>query len=110
MLSKKYKYHFKNNIKLAYPVTLSQLGHMLTALADTLMVGSLGAIPLAAVAFGHTIFSMFLEIPFASLPRTQHQYVIEPFILEKVKSDGKNKQYNIIQYSHNHLNKQLTAN
>lgn len=62
MLSKKYKYHFKNNLKLAYPVTLSQLGHMLTALADTLMVGSLGAIPLAAVAFGHTIFSMFFII------------------------------------------------
>jgi MATE family multidrug resistance protein len=62
MLSKKYKYHFFNNLKLAYPVTLSQLGHMLTALADTLMIGWLGAIPLAAVAFGHSIFSMFFII------------------------------------------------
>jgi len=62
MLSKKFKYHFRNNLKLAYPVTLSQLGHMITALADTLMVGSLGAIPLAAVAFGHTMFSMFFII------------------------------------------------
>jgi len=62
MFSKKYKYHFKNNLKLAYPVTLSQLGHMITALADTMMVGSLGAIPLAAVAYGHTIFSMFFII------------------------------------------------
>lgn len=62
MLSKKYKYHFFNNLKLAYPVTLSQLGHMLTALADTLMIGWLGALPLAAVAFGHSIFSMFFII------------------------------------------------
>ncbi len=62
MLSKKQKYHFINNLKLAYPVTLSQLGHMLTALADTLMIGWLGALPLAAVAFGHSIFSMFFII------------------------------------------------
>lgn len=62
MISKKYKYHFKNNLKLAYPVTLSQLGHMITALADTMMVGSLGAIPLAAVAYGHTIFSLFFIV------------------------------------------------
>lgn len=62
MLSKKYKYHFTNNLKLAYPVTLSQLGHMITALADTLMIGWLGALPLAAVAFGHSIFSMFFII------------------------------------------------
>ena len=59
MISKKYKYHFINNLKLAYPVTLSQLGHMVAAIADTMMVGYLGTIPLAAVAFGHTMFSMF---------------------------------------------------
>ena len=43
-----YKYHIKETIKLAYPVVIGQLGHMMLGVVDSLMVGRLGAVPLAA--------------------------------------------------------------
>ncbi len=45
---------------LAYPVVISQLGHMFTMVADSVMVGQLGTIPLAACALGNSILSIFL--------------------------------------------------
>lgn len=43
-----YKFHVKETIKLAYPVVIGQLGHMMLGVVDSLMVGRLGAAPLAA--------------------------------------------------------------
>jgi len=43
-----YKHHIKETIKLAYPVVIGQLGHMMLGVVDSLMVGRLGAVPLAA--------------------------------------------------------------
>jgi len=43
-----YKFHFKETIKLAYPVVIGQIGHMMLGVADSLMVGRLGAVQLAA--------------------------------------------------------------
>lgn len=51
-----YKPHYLPNIKLALPVVLSQAGQMTVNLADTLMVGRLGATELAAVSFANSIF------------------------------------------------------
>jgi MATE family multidrug resistance protein len=56
----KYKPFYKSNILLAYPVVISQLGHMLTAVGDIVMVGQLGTIPLAACALANSILSVFL--------------------------------------------------
>jgi MATE family multidrug resistance protein len=56
----KYKPFYKSNFLLAYPVVISQLGHMLTAVGDTVMVGQLGTIPLAACALGNSILSIFM--------------------------------------------------
>jgi len=56
----KYKPFYKSNFLLAYPVVISQLGHMLTAVGDTVMVGQLGTIPLAACALANSILSIFL--------------------------------------------------
>lgn len=63
MLSK-YKSHYGANFKLAFPVILSQAGQMTVVLADTLMVGQLGEIPLAAVSLGGnlSIIVLFLGI------------------------------------------------
>ena len=41
-----YRDHFKANISLAYPVVLSQLGHILVNVCDAMMVGQLGTIEL----------------------------------------------------------------
>jgi len=45
-----YKFHIKETLKLAYPVVIGQLGHMMLGVVDSLMVGRLGAVPLAASA------------------------------------------------------------
>jgi MATE family multidrug resistance protein len=56
----KYRPFYKSNFLLAYPVVISQLGHMLTLVIDSVMVGQLGTIPLAACALGNVIFSIFM--------------------------------------------------
>lgn len=45
---------------LAYPVMLSQLGHVMVGVADSMMVGQLGKAPLGAVSFGNSIFVVFM--------------------------------------------------
>ncbi len=55
-----YKEHFKLNFHLAFPVMLSQLGHVLVGTADSMMVGRLGALPLAGVSLGNVIFHVLL--------------------------------------------------
>ncbi|HEX7366074.1 MAG TPA: MATE family efflux transporter [Pelobium sp.] len=56
----KYRPFYKSNFLLAYPVVISQLGHMFTMVADSVMVGQLGTIPLAACALGNSVLSIFL--------------------------------------------------
>ncbi|WP_289054750.1 MATE family efflux transporter [Carboxylicivirga marina] len=51
-----YSSHYWPNIKLATPVVLAQAGQMLVNVADTVMVGQVGTIPLAAASFANSIF------------------------------------------------------
>ena len=54
-----YKDQYKANLRLALPVVLTQLGQILTQVADNLMVGRYGGsdpTPLAAVSFGGAVF------------------------------------------------------
>ncbi|NDW10243.1 MATE family efflux transporter [Dysgonomonas sp. 520] len=51
-----YKSQYIATLRLAAPVMLSQLGVIAVQLFDNAMVGRLGALPLAAVAFGGTVF------------------------------------------------------
>ncbi|TRX56279.1 MATE family efflux transporter [Fulvivirga sp. M361] len=55
-----YKAHLKKNFLLAYPVMISQMGHMLVNVADSVMVGQLGASPLAGASLANVIFHMLL--------------------------------------------------
>jgi MATE family multidrug resistance protein len=52
----KYQPHYKPNLILALPVMLAQAGQMIVVLADNLMVGQLGTVPLAAASFANTVF------------------------------------------------------
>ncbi|MEO9853352.1 MAG: MATE family efflux transporter [Reichenbachiella sp.] len=54
------KEHFRKNITLAYPVMLSQMGHILVAVADSMMVGRLGTVPLASVSLANSVFSIIM--------------------------------------------------
>ena len=55
----KYKPFYKENLRLAFPVILSQIGQIAVQLADTAMVGHYGGddpTPLAAVSFATSFF------------------------------------------------------
>jgi MATE family multidrug resistance protein len=54
------KDHFKITFKLALPVVLSQLGQVSVGVADSMMVGRLGAVELAAASLGNSIFFVLL--------------------------------------------------
>jgi len=55
-MKNKYLPHYGPNFRLAFPVVLSQAGQMIVGLTDTVMVGQLGAAPLAAVSLANNIF------------------------------------------------------
>ena len=60
-----YKDYYKENLRLAFPVILSQIGQITVQLADTAMVGHYGGddpTPLAAVSFATNLFFIILQI------------------------------------------------
>lgn len=53
---KEYIPYYKDTLKLALPVIISQVGNTVVQLADAVMVGRLGAEPLASITFANLIF------------------------------------------------------
>jgi MATE family multidrug resistance protein len=49
----------RETLKLAFPIMAGQVSQMLMVLIDTVMVGHVGVIPLAACAFANTVLSFF---------------------------------------------------
>lgn len=64
--------HLKINVNLAVPVMASQLGQVMVGVADNMMVGQVGYIPLAGASLGNAIFYFFmtfgLGVSFAITP------------------------------------------
>lgn len=54
------KTHLKENFYLAYPVMLSNLGHVTMGVSDNVMVGHLGASPLAGAGLALVAFNVLL--------------------------------------------------
>lgn len=71
-----YTKEFPKNLSLAFPVMLGQLGHVLVGFVDNLMIGRLGAAPLAAVSLGNSLifFALFIGIGFS--------FAITPLVAE----------------------------
>ncbi|MGY5849802.1 MATE family efflux transporter [Salegentibacter sp. F14] len=57
-----YTKEFNRNLSIAFPVMLGQLGHVLVGLVDNLMIGRLGAAPLAAVSLGNGLVFIALSL------------------------------------------------
>lgn len=55
-----YRQHIRASLSLAVPVMLSQLGHVMMGVVDSLMVGHVGAVPLAASSLANVAFNMIL--------------------------------------------------
>ena len=81
MNTAEYKEHFSKNFTLAFPVVLSQLGHIMVSVFDSLMVGQIGTLPLAAASLGNSIFMITLVFGLGV------SYSITPLI---AAADGRN--------------------
>lgn len=81
-----YKEHFLKNISLAYPVMLSQLGHVVVGVADSIMVGQLGTEELAAVSLGGAPFYVVMLFGIGV------SYALTPLV---AAADGQNQQAGI---------------
>lgn len=64
--------HIRQNWKLAYPVMLSQLGHVMMGFMDNVMVGHVGALSLAAAGLALVVFNVLflfgIGVSFAITP------------------------------------------
>lgn len=62
-LYKKYKPYYTDNLRLALPIVVSQLGHTLAHLADSVIVGHFaGTVQLAAVSLVNSLFMLILVL------------------------------------------------
>ncbi|MEO9475155.1 MAG: MATE family efflux transporter [Cyclobacteriaceae bacterium] len=87
------KEHLRRNIKLAYPVIIGQVGHIMVSVADTMMVGKVGVIPLAAATFGSTFYTVLMIFGIGV------SYAITPLV---AATDSKN-QSRLMQFFQNGL-------
>lgn len=54
------KQHIKKHIVLATPVVVGQLGHIMVSVADSVMVGRVGVVPLAAATFAGSFYHVLM--------------------------------------------------
>ncbi len=57
-----YRKEARRTLQLATPIMVGQVSQMLMGLTDSLMIGQLGKVPLAASAFAGSIFGLFFTI------------------------------------------------
>ena len=79
------KEHFRKNIVLATPVIIGQLGHIMVSVADTVMVGKLGVIPLAGATFATAIYHVFMLFGLGV------SYAITPLVAATKSTDKKKR-------------------
>ncbi|MGZ3874936.1 MAG: MATE family efflux transporter, partial [Mucilaginibacter sp.] len=59
----KYKSHYRDNLNLAIPVVISQVGHTLVQTSDSIIVGHFaGTVSLAAVSLANSVFVIVLVV------------------------------------------------
>ena len=87
-----YYQHFKKSFSLAFPIMLSQLGHILVGVVDSIMVGKLGTEELAAVSLSNSFFGFILLFGMGI------SYGITPLI-SSAKGEDKKKSIGIILYN-----------
>lgn len=56
------KYHILETVKLAFPVSVGQLGHIMLGVVDSFMVGKLGATSLASAALANGLFFLIMVL------------------------------------------------
>ncbi len=78
-----FRTHIKETLRLAYPVAIAQLGHIMLGITDSIMVGKVGAVPLAAsslvngLIFLIVVFGLGMTLaitPLVAIARGQEDY------------------------------------
>ena len=87
-----YYQHIRNSIFLAFPIMLSQLGHVVVGVVDSLMVGRLGTEELAAVSLSNSFFNFVLLFGIGL------SYGITPLISSS-KGENKKKSIGVVLYN-----------
>jgi MATE family, multidrug efflux pump len=82
-----YRSHIKENLKLAIPVMLSNLGHVLMGFTDNIMVGHVNSTSLAAAGLGLVIFNVLLLFGIGV------SYAITPLVAE---ANGSKNEHRIV--------------
>jgi len=59
---KAFKEHIRNTFNLAYPIIIGQLGFIMMGVVDSIMVGEIGAVPLAGATLGNSLFILIFII------------------------------------------------
>lgn len=85
----RYKTDYRANTKLALPIIAGQLGQVAVQFADSIMVGKLGAAPLAAVSFAIALFAVFFVVGMGV------SFALPPLVSE---ADGAGEEANISRY------------
>jgi multidrug resistance protein, MATE family len=81
-------HHIRENLKLAVPVMLSNLGHILMGVADNIMVGHISPVSLAAAGLATVIFNVLMLFGIGV------SYAVTALVAE---SAGKNQHEDIVQ-------------
>jgi MATE family, multidrug efflux pump len=89
---KNYTSEFKNNLKLATPIMMGSLGHLLVGLIDDIMVGRLGPVELAATSLGNSLIFIALSIGIG------FSFAITPLIAESDGEEDQEKGRSIFQH------------
>jgi MATE family multidrug resistance protein len=80
--------HIRENFQLAYPVMLSNLGHVMMGVADSVMVGHVSATSLAAAGLANVVFNVLMLFGIGV------SYAITPLV---ATADGAGKKNDIIE-------------
>lgn len=59
--------YYKRNLRIAFPIMLTQLGGAIVGLADSMMVGHYSTVDLAAVSFANGVFFTFMVFAMGSV-------------------------------------------
>ena len=88
-----YKQHIKNTASLALPVIIGQLGHVMMGVVDSVMLGKIGAVPLAASAIANGLFFLIFVIGLGIT------FAISPIVAISSGAKKKHEFSNILQQS-----------
>lgn len=88
-----YKQHIKNTASLALPVIIGQLGHVMMGVVDSVMLGKIGAVPLAASAIANGLFFLIFVIGLGIT------FAISPIVAISSGAKKKHEFCNILQQS-----------